>query len=307
MKRFKKVYIEIINFCNLSCRFCPKTRRKPQRLSAESFQYILKEIKPFTNHICLHVKGEPLLHPEILDFLDLAYEEGVQVNITTNGLLIHTVGDEFLKRPAIRQISFSLHSFAEHEKENYLDNILAFAEEANHKTRIIISLRLWNLHRSDTDSDAGNRLILEAIENKFSIQNKIEENIIPGQGFKIRERLYINTDYAFEWPDLNCDYRSEKGFCHALRDHIAVLADGTVVPCCLDGEGITSLGNIYQQNFDRIIHSKRAKRMVDGFTNHKVVEDLCMKCKYKERFEQTSRIACPEDRMMDYRRLLNSR
>ena len=28
MKKFKRMYIEITNICNLSCSFCPKTKRK---------------------------------------------------------------------------------------------------------------------------------------------------------------------------------------------------------------------------------------------------------------------------------------
>ncbi|WP_427927148.1 SPASM domain-containing protein, partial [Acinetobacter baumannii] len=39
----------------------------------------------------------------------------------------------------------------------------------------------------------------------------------------------------FEWPELNGSYYNERGFCQGIRTHIAILSDGTVVPCCLDG------------------------------------------------------------------------
>ena len=32
-----KAYVEITNQCNLSCAFCPKTKRAPGRMTAESF------------------------------------------------------------------------------------------------------------------------------------------------------------------------------------------------------------------------------------------------------------------------------
>ena len=285
MKKFKKLYIEITNVCNLSCSFCYKSIRRPQTLTNKSFQYILNEIKPFTDYIYLHVKGEPLLHPQITEFLDIVYDNNLKVNITTNGVLINKVKDEFLNKPAIRQINFSLHSFSESKKENYLADILEFVHEALDKTNMIISLRLWNFNRNEEAANKKNKIILNAIESNFYGENKIEENLITGKGLKIRDRLYLNTDFEFEWPDLNSKYRNEKGFCYALREQIAILADGTVVPCCLDGEGITNLGNIFDQNFEEILNNERARAIYDGFTNHRAVEELCIKCRYKDRFD----------------------
>lgn len=285
MKRFKKIYIEITNLCNLSCSFCSKSKRKPQSLTRESFQYILKEIKPFTDYIYLHVKGEPLLHPELPDLLDIACTHGFKVHISTNGVFINKVKDALLSKPAIRQMNFSLHSITENKKENYLEDILQFAKEALDKTNIIIALRLWNFNKADKAETHKNQTLLEAIEARFCEKNKIEENLILGTGLKLKERLYLNTDYEFEWPDLKNTYHNEKGFCHALRDQIAILADGTVVPCCLDGEGVTSLGNIFKQSFGEIIVTERSKAIYNGFSNHKAVEALCIKCRYKERFE----------------------
>ena len=36
------------------------------------------------------------------------------------------------------------------------------------------------------------------------------------------------------------------GYCHALKDQLAILVDGTIVPCCLDNNGDINLGNIYK-------------------------------------------------------------
>lgn len=81
MKKFKKFYIEITNVCNLSCNFCPQTCRLPEFMSIETFIKILDQIKPYTDYIYFHVKGEPLLHPKLREFLDLSYEKGFKVRI----------------------------------------------------------------------------------------------------------------------------------------------------------------------------------------------------------------------------------
>lgn len=290
MKKLKRIYIEITNVCNLACDFCPQTNRQPEFMKVETFNKILEQIKPHTDYIYFHVKGEPLLHPEIDEFLDLSYEKGFKVNITTNGTLINKVKDKLINKPALRLINFSLHSFDGNEggtnKEEYMSNIISFVKEDIGNTNILASLRLWNLEEDNTRNleKQKNRCILEIIEQKFNLPYKIEEKIEPGRGIKISDRVYLNQDFEFEWPDLEKDEDKSKGFCHGGRSHMAILVDGTVVPCCLDGEGVINLGNIHETPFNEIVQGQRANCIVNGFSNGEVIEELCRKCGYRKRF-----------------------
>lgn len=290
MKKFKKFYIEITNICNLACKFCPQTKRKPEMMNVETFSNILDKIKPYTDYIYLHVKGEPLLHPELDKFLDISHEKGLKVNITTNGTLINKVKETLLGKPALRQINFSLHSFDGNEnkgiKDDYIDNILEFAREAREKTDMIIAYRLWNL---DTDNILNlqkkkNDYIIKRLEEEYKLEFSIEEKVPEGRGVKIAEKVYLNQDHEFQWPDLENEKYLGDSFCYALRTQIAVLVDGTVVPCCLDGEGVVNLGNIKKEDFKDILESERAINIVDGFSKRKAVEELCKKCGYRTRF-----------------------
>lgn len=286
MKRFKKIYIEITNVCNLNCEFCPVTKRTPQLMDIATFDKILADIKPFTDYIYLHVKGEPLLHPELDKFLSLSEDYGLKVNLTTNGTLIDKVKNKLLDKKALRQINFSLHSFDANEMdinfESYLNNIIAFTMEAAHNN-IIVSYRLWNLEE-DIKSLKKNRHILNLIERAFNLDYKIEEKLLESSGIKITKNVYLNAASRFQWPDKNLEYSDTTGFCYGLRDQSAILVNGTVLPCCLDGEGIIYLGNINSNSFKDIIESPRAKALYDGFSNRCVVEDLCKKCDYRRRF-----------------------
>ncbi len=288
MRQFKKVYIEITNKCNLKCSFCPQGKRKTGFMTLESFTKILDEIKPFTDYIYLHVKGEPFLHEKIGEILDISHEKGFKVNITTNSILIHKVHKKIIMKPALRQLNFSLHSYDDESsginKNEYMKNILLFAKEALKKTNIIISLRFWNLDLNDNHPEE-NRSKFELLEKEFQLSYKLEEKIIPGKGLKIAERLYLNSDYKFIWPDLQDENDNAAGFCLGLRDHAAILSDGTIVPCCMDGEGVINLGNIFYQKFSEIIASERAKNISDGFLSNKAVEILCRKCRFKEKFQ----------------------
>lgn len=290
MKRFKKFYIEITSVCNLACTFCPQTKRQANFIQPEAFRHRLEQIKPYTDSIYLHLKGEPLMHPKLDELLDISGEMGFKVNITTNGTLLHKVKHKLLGKPAIRQMNFSLHSFDGHEgstdKEGYIRGVLSFVREAMEQTQMIISLRLWNLDMDNaTNSERQrNREILGAIEAEFGLDYRIEERVAPGHGTKVAERVYINQDYEFEWPALDAEEDDGRGFCYGLRNQAGILSDGTVVPCCLDGEGIINLGNINVQPFSEIINSGRAKRLVDGFSRREAVEELCRRCGYRRRF-----------------------
>jgi len=290
LKKFKKVYIEITNVCNLTCDFCPQTKRKPEFMNIETFGEILDQIKAHTNSIYFHVKGEPLLHPEIDKFLDLSHEKGFQVNITTNGTLIHKAHDMLLTKPALRQVNFSLHSFdgnkGSRNKGKYIDNIFLFTKEAMKKAEVFISLRLWNLHENNAvnrERERNNEL-LASIEKEFDLPYKIQEEAVPDSGIKIADKIYLNQAHQFKWPDLKEKEDHGNAFCHGIRNQAAILVDGTVVPCCLDGEGVMNLGNIHETSFTEIVDTKRANDIADGFTRKEAVEELCRKCGYRERF-----------------------
>ncbi|MFJ6211068.1 radical SAM/SPASM domain-containing protein [Lysinibacillus sp. NPDC092081] len=289
MRTFKKVYIEITSVCNLACSFCPPTARAKGLIKVEQFNKILDEIRPHTKYIYLHVKGEPLLHPRIDQLLDAAHEKGFKVNITTNGTLIKKNHEKILGKPALRQINFSLHSFDGHEgsenREKYLGDILDFVR-ASKEYNTIISYRLWNLQRDHVTDIAArrNRETLEILENEYNLDFRIEEKVQPGKGVKIANNIYLNQDHEFKWPSLLEPEDEGKGFCHALRSQAAILVDGTVVPCCLDGEGVINLGNVNEKSFTDIVQGERANNIVDGFSRREAVEELCRKCGYRQKF-----------------------
>ena len=275
MTRFKKIYIETTNICNLSCNFCPKTNRKLGFMSTESFKEVINKIDGYTNHIYLHLMGEPFLNKNLESFLKISKEANINVNITSNGTLINKVKEVLINSEAIRQINISLHSFEANDNDidfyEYLDNVLEFIKEANEKSKIICALRLWKM---DSDELKANKLDIE-----FSLLEAFKEK----RGIKLKERIYLNMAEKFSWPDSSISLISDEVFCHGLRDQIGILLDGTVVPCCLDSEGNISLGNIFNQDLEEIINSKRAKDIYDGFSRRRAVEELCKRCGYAKR------------------------
>ena len=128
--KFKKIYVEITNRCSLKCSFCQELKRDFRDMSVSEFSYVIDEIKEYTKYIYLHVKGEPLIHPYLLDILNICENNGIRVNITTNGTNINNVVDIIKNSKCIRQINISLHALeAVANKEKYLENVVSLIKE----------------------------------------------------------------------------------------------------------------------------------------------------------------------------------
>lgn len=263
---YKKVYVEITNNCNLSCDFCIKNKRKRKFMEKDDFLVILSKLKNVTNYLYFHILGEPLIHPEINDFINIA-STNYKINITTNGYLI----DRIKNNKNIRQLNISLHSFNDKYKtslEDYMNKIFEVVDILKEYT--YISYRFWL-------KDKNTNKILDMINKKYNVNldiNNIKNNST------ISKNIFISINEEFIWPDLNNNYYEENGTCYALRDHIGILVDGTIIPCCLDSKGIIDLGNIFKDNINDIINSKKYQNMLNGFKCNKKTEELCKKCKY---------------------------
>lgn len=283
MTKLRKVYLEITNVCNLSCAFCPGTRRTQHFLAPDQFRVLAEKIRPYTQFLYLHLMGEPLLHPQLEQLLAIAHELNFQVIITTNGTLLPRRLDLLCSSPAVKKISISLHSFEGNEGggalEDYLDNCFRFAIAAA-KAGKRCALRLWNLDGTDTrGANAQNCSILERMEQWFP--HPWKEG---WQGTTLADRIYLEWGEKFDWPDLSAEEENVTGFCYGLRDHIGVLCDGTVVPCCLDHEGDIPLGNLFDQPLNEILSSPRAVAIYEGFSQKRTLEPLCRTCGYIRRF-----------------------
>ena len=273
---FKKVYIEITNICNKNCSFCSKDTKPKREMTTEEFEHIIDEIKPYTNYIYLHIKGEPLIHSKLEQILDICTKNKIWVNITTNGSLLKQKEDILLKENTIRQINISLHSF---KKEEYIDNIVNTIEKLKTKDNINIVYRFWAIKNNHFSKD--NLEILKQLQKYYSFDiAQIEQN----NNLKLEKNIYLNKNDIFTWPNTKTKKIGTTGYCHALKTHFGILADGTVVPCCLDSSGLINLGNIFLESLSTILEKPKTKKIIRGFQNRKTVEDLCTYCSFKERF-----------------------
>ena len=104
------VEYNLTEHCNLSCYHCDHASPLMARKFASLEDYE-RDIRAITEAVHVQefrlVGGEPLLHPQLLDFIRIARDAdiGDAIKIYTNGVLLHTMPEEFWQAIDILQIS----------------------------------------------------------------------------------------------------------------------------------------------------------------------------------------------------------
>lgn len=282
---YQRAYIEITNVCNLACSFCPqREQKKPNLVMAPAeFEHILQQVAPLVKEIYLHVMGEPLTHPNLAEILSLCERYEVTANLTTNGRLLQKQKAVLLQAKALRTVNISLHSFEGEQAglEAYLEQVLDFVKDGLRATdsRATFKLRVWNLN--------ANPYILRKLEEAFSLEaDSLQQQVTAKEGVRLARRVFLSQAEQFIWPGLGEPVYEGDAFCLGMSRQFAILADGSVVPCCLDGEGVVCLGNVREEDLETILNSPRANAIRHGFRQGKAVEELCKRCQYRLRFRK---------------------
>ena len=271
---YSRAYVEITNICNMNCSFCHGHSRAPRQMTEQEYARVLQQLTGKTQYLYHHLMGEPLVHPLLPRFVEMACQAGFRPMLTTNGTLLDSRGEALLDK-GLHKVNISLHSFEGDQPdfhEKYIEKIANFAEKAN-KAGTIISLRLWNNGCDEGRNDTALILLQKMLPGEWKPNTR---------GYRIRDKLFLEWGERFAWPDLAAPDYGERVFCHGLGDHFGILCDGTVVPCCLDSEGTIPLGNVFREELTDILNTPRAKAMAEGFRCRKATEELCRRCGYAQ-------------------------
>ena len=278
-KRFKKIYIEITNRCNLNCSFCGKNKRNYRDMSLLEFELVINKIKKYTDYIYLHVKGEPLLYSNLDSLLSICDNTNIKVNITTNGVFLKEKLSVLINHFCIRQINISLHS--ENNKKNYFLDVFSSGKILS--TKMFISYRIWDLKEYKLNKKSTE--IVNKIIEFYNLSPVIVDKLYNDKNIKIASNTFVNKENIFTWPDVDNDILVD-GFCYGLKTHIAILSNGNIVPCCLDANGEIKLGNIFEDSLDDVLNGDIYKSLLKSFKDNKSLHPLCKSCNFKKRFNK---------------------
>jgi len=287
---FHRVHIEVTNICGLACSFCPPKLQPSKTMDLTFFSKVLDELQGLTKELAFHVMGDPLTLSNLDEYLDVSKEKGFEVTLTTSGYYLKKTSFKTLFHPAVRQLNISLNAYNKNSLnlsfEDYIASVLEICDEKllNHP-KPFINLRLWNFDEACSEVDF-NADIFKCLEEAFDIKLDLDKLYKERpKSIRLASKVLLHFDSYFEWPSMSSTHDSQ-GTCYGLKSHIGVLADGSVVPCCLDGEGVINLGNLNNTSLKDVLESTRARAMREGFEKGQAVEVLCQKCSYKDRFKE---------------------
>lgn len=303
----KKIYIEISDICGLKCSFCPAPKGIRGVMDLGLFKKTVLESKHYTNLIALHILGDPLSVGNLAEYLAIAKEANLKVEITTSGANLSDF-DLLLKSP-IKQVNFSLDALNEVENRDFLlGQIADFCAYKRHiKSEVFVNLRV--------QKRARNKNLVAFLEREFGVKNLARflgesakskganwdsmldspaNRNLEANRIKLGDKIIIDFREVFAWNvkgDSHGDSSDSRessairGTCHALNHHIGILANGEIVPCCMDSQGILSLGNIKDISIKSALTSHRAQEMLKGFRENHIVEPFCKACDYRKCFD----------------------
>ncbi len=287
--KFPRVYIEITNVCGLQCSFCPPKPNPNKTIDLKDFDKITSSVKKYTDEITLHVVGDPLILPNLYEYIDIAGKNALKIFLTTSGFFLKKHDFEIFFTDTIKQINISLNSYNKNTMkislEEYMEPILDLCRYKlqNHKPQFI-NLRLWNMGK--TEDEKFNQKVFQILEEFFHTKIDIDAVYKERPKFiRVENKIRIHFDDYFQWPSLEKKEESD-GFCPGLSSHFGILSNQTVVPCCLDFNGIVDLGNLCKTSLDEILASPKTTELQHSLKTGKPTEELCRKCTYKNRFKK---------------------
>lgn len=292
----------LIGACNHRCTFCccDYMEHKPDRISQIKIEKIFFELKEKgLKSVLFAGSGEPLLHTEFSDIVNNAKCLGIDVAVSTNGVLFTPeIAEECLN--AISWIRYSISAGKEEtyndihrgrpgDLQRVLDNISYAAElkrKKNYQTDLNVQIVMVPenvdeivLLAERVKKCGADRYIVKSYGENLLMKNIIKKDATKEFFFKhsyIKEKLIQLND-----NDFHVVYRQnriqnefsqrEYDACLASAFHACICADGSVCPCChLQGIEEFSFGNINDKTFSEIWESDSRTEVMNKIKESKL-------------------------------------
>ena len=268
------VFVDVVGSCNLRCAMCPQGRigrlvaPKKAVMSVDLFERVVSFllVKGFIGeYINLYNWGDPLLHPQLDQILEICNEKKLKVIISTN-----------LSVP-----SYRLKALENHNIELLIVSISGFSQEKYVKNHIGGDFALV---KKNLEELANHRDKIKDIVVKYLVFNYNKEELDLAKGFCLDYRLDFgayagaipSAESFFEYLE-NPDYRRLIGdylsleqiklqparFC-PQETSITINPESGIEMCCVSWNHKHGMSV-----FDADIHD---------YLNNKVENDFCAKC-----------------------------
>lgn len=309
------LYVELTSACNLRCRHCYNASGcKSVELDYRILSRVIRQMaKDNVKNIALS-GGEPILYSHFWDVLDLCASLNIRTSVITNGTLWNR---EMIEKIEAYDVFIQVSLDGMEENHDYVRGNGAFQRvigtldlfgSSKLKDRINIHCVINNRNYDEMQEIIQLCNSKGAASLSFNMYNKLgracEESEIQFPDDKSR----IETiDLINKVVDANKDIQQimkitgapTTHFCPLLEDtpkfNLRIDSEGNVYPCQIFSGIQYSLGNIYSQTINEIIHSERTEMFHDFIKMTTEFNSECVKCAFKKSCGK----GCPGARLAD--------
>ncbi len=301
--------IESTAKCNLKCNFCPRTdfmTRDVGNMDLKLYKEIIDTVKPV--FITLSQFGEPLIHPQIEEFINYADSKGVVVRITTNATLLSEKNSKMLVNSGLSHamVSFDSCHKETYEKlrvgatfENVVERIKIFVRQAREKggrypiISFNVTLSNDNIHEI--------REMIDFCWNNFGIYPTFTQMYTYGEkDYEQRRAGKSSLEFVKEGLDhaktlgaaantvvqnLGTLYNkiakrdtSPKRPCFWPYYTSTISWDGKVYPCCVHFDVQEDLGDLSKQSFKEVWNGDKYRSFRNRLNQGRDKIKLCSTC-----------------------------
>ena len=269
-----RLWVETSSRCNLKCRLCVN-KDMPGNMRGDMdfnlYKKIIDEVKDYVFDINLFHRGEPLIHPQIIEMIGYANKNNIKTRIHTNAVLLTPEFSIKLIKSGLNLISFSFDGYTRstYEKnrigalyENTLKNIIDFLKikkELNSKTPFT------NIQVMEFDDEISKK--------QFNVQK--EEFIKKFENLPL-DKLIIRTPHNWggllEIADVLKAERKKTRFkaCTFPWYALTIFYDGKVHLCPQDFYGELPVGDVNKESVGEIFNNKTMQDIRKSFRNKKI-------------------------------------
>lgn len=292
-----QIYLLLTDNCNLNCKMCIRGRRSGTNIDVTDLKN-MSWIDDLTDHDIIVTGGEPTLHKDFKEIVDLLLTKAKTVTVTTNGTINEYLTDDFLRENLFFQVSVdgdvekhnSIRGQGNYEKSLFtikkLDemgakySVASVVSNKNKESMFVLEkelrklthIRYWRISYEMPFGDAETDDFMSAEEWNTFVDDIIREaqlklkvqKIFPFEVYE-RRRDELELIYSQKQRCNNCGSGSTKFY---------IYPDWTVYSCtCLTD---FPLGNLKEKTIKEILLGNEIKR----FSEYEVHNPICLQCQY---------------------------
>lgn len=283
--------IEPTTSCNLRCPECPSGLRSFTRptgmISKELYSEIVSQSKNNLSYLHLYFQGEPFLHPDFLDLVQIADSHGIFTATSTNAHFISEKNVEKVLHSGLKQLIVSMDGMSQEVYQEY--RIGGILEKVQSGLQLLLEAR----------RKAGNtypRVILQFLvtgQNEHQIpQLRTWAKAVGVDDLQLKSAQIYDFEngsplipkdlhYSRYLPSASGKWKLKQPMenkCWRMWQGAVITWDGRMLPCCFDKDGKYTMGKIPKEPLNKIWRNAPYQRFRKQLLLDRKKIDICQNC-----------------------------